>query len=228
MAAIDRKRNSSRARFVGHVALSVVFFSIVAIIFWFFHPESLPYFGSNIFYAVFFAFGMISFLGGALFLYVTIGDGREWNFRLPLVCLAAVVTLSSFLTPALQTRGVLALFPGLGLAMAMVWSYAVVLLVPAAVFFFASLRPFERRNMGTFEVLSIGVSLLSAYLILGLLLQTGGPMHPYPDESWYGLMFWVYLIFGMPLVGGLVLASSAERDSAKVSTGQEEKAYENP
>jgi hypothetical protein len=53
-------------------------------------------------------------------------------------------------------------------------------------------------------------------------------MHPYPDESWYGLMFWVYLIFGMPLVGGLVLASSAERDSAKVSTGQEEKAYENP
>ncbi len=228
MAAKYLKGNEVRKKFIGHVALSAVFFSVFPIFLGMFNHVDLPYFGTNMFMAVFFAFGMISFLGGALFLYVTIGDGREWNFRLPLVCLVAVVTLSSFLTPAFQTRGVLAVFPGLGLATAMVWSYAVVLLVPAVVFFFASLRPFEKGNMGTFEVLSIGVSLLSAYLILGLLLQTGGSLHPYPDESWYGLMFWVYLIFWMPLVGAFVLASSVRNDSAEVDTGQEERAYDNP
>jgi hypothetical protein len=228
MAATNLKRIGAYAGFIGHVALSIVFFSVFAIFLGFFNYPYLPYFGSNIFAAVFFAFGMISFLGGALFLYVTADAGMAWNYRIPLVGLAAVITLSSFLSPALQTRGVLAVLPGLGLVMAMAGSYAIVLLAPAAVLFFHSLRPIRRSDIGIHVVLSLGVSLVSALLFLGLLLQTGGPLHPYPEESGYGLWFWIYLAVGMPLVGAFVLASSAKGESAGVDAGREERVYENP
>ena len=228
MAATTLKRIGAHARFVGHVALSVVFFSVCVILPGYINHFDLPYFGTNMFTAVFFAFGMISFLGGALFLYVTIVDGREWNFRLPLVGLAAVVTLFSFLSPALQTRGVLSVLPGLGLVAAMIWSYSIVLFAPAAVLFFHSLRPIRRGDLGIHVVLSIGVSLISMVLFLGLLLQTGGPLHPYPEESGYGLWFWVYLIIGLPLVGAFVLATSAKGMSADGDASLEEKVFENP
>ena len=208
MAATTLERIRAHSEFIGHVTLSAVFFSIFAVVIWFFHPQDLPYFGTNILTAVFFSLGMVSFLGGALFLYTTADDGRAWDFRLPLVGLAAVVTISTFLFPAFQTPAVLAVLPSLGVMVAMVGSYALVLLAPAAILFFHSLRPIRRNVIDIHIVLSLAVSLLSGFLFLGLLLQAGGPFFPYPDESVYGLGFWLYLVFGMPIVGIFILGTA--------------------
>ena len=207
MAVNERAGIRAYTKFIGYTAISTIFFSILAILIGFSSLVEIAYFGRNMFAAIFFLFGIISFLGGALFLYKTGNEDHTWYFRIPLVITIAIVALSSFFSPALQVQGVLLQFPDLGVINAFVGSCAFILLAPFSALFLHSLKAQGEGVMSVHVVISLMASILSVIMFTGLLLHDS-TMFPCPNDSLFGLGYWLYLIFGMPAVGAMFLATA--------------------
>ena len=194
-------------RYTGYAAISVIFFSIFAVFVGYIGRISVPYFDGDIFPAVFFLFGMVSFLGGALFLYRTADGDDSWYFRVPLIVSIAVVALSSFLTPALQVQEVLLVFQYSALVNAYIGSLAFILLAPLSALFFHSIPVLRRGCVSGHVVVSLAASLLSGLMLLGM-LQGDVILFPHPGESLHGFCSWFYLLFGLPAIGIMFLVTS--------------------
>ena len=195
-------------RYTGYAAISVIFFSIFAVIAGYAGRISVPYFDGDIFPAVFFLFGMVSFLGGALFLYRTADGDDSWYLRVPLIVSIAVVVVSSFLIPALQAQEVLLVYQYSALVNAYTGSLAFILLAPFSALFFHSIPVLRSGCVSGHVVVSLAASLLSGLMLLGM-LQGDVILFPHPSESLFGLCSWFYLLIGLPVIGIMFLVTSS-------------------
>ena len=186
-------------------ALSLVFFSVFGMFVLVFVRgisgfHEIPWFGSNNLAALQGVLGLISAGGCIFFLSLTKNQSRLWYFGIPLAITLTIITLSSFITPLPLNPDMMVLNQNTGQA-------ALFLLAPCSALFFYSEKQKNDGAMGL-VILSLVVCILSALLLYGLIFP---PQYAPGSKTGAGpivseLCFWIYYMFGLPIIGALFLS----------------------
>jgi hypothetical protein len=182
---------------LAHAAMSAIFFTPIGVILLIFLPVAslhvdFPGLSFNYFAAVPAVLGLISLCGGIVSLSLEKKQSTYWYWGIPLCIATAVVTIASllFLT-GIQFIGWNAL-------------QSFILLTPCAALFFYS----EKKVYGTgtgLAIISLGVSILPAILLYGFIFSNNYPPLEYVLMNPFELIFWIYFMLGLPIVGALFL-----------------------
>jgi len=182
-------------RNVAYIAISAVFFSYVVFLITNSCHHEIFYFGIDRYETIFFSLGLISCAGVIVFLYSIKNEAQMWYLGLPLLVTIVVVTISSLLSPMFpEYFG----FPmnrnatPFNLLSGQIMPY---LLAPFSALFFYSLKEMK-GDVRVLTLISSGISILfSGSLFIEI------PMYDISGS------FLMYLVFGMPLIGALYLAT---------------------
>lgn len=175
-----------------YIAISAIFFSFVVLVITRPIQSEIPYFGTNMFAAIFFFLGIVSFSGSILFLHFMKREVQIWYLGIPLVIAIAIVTITSFFYPSLPSG-----FPMYGAALfnSKIQQIATYLLAPFSALFFYSLMKM-RDEMKILVPVSLGISIVFSGLIIDIPMMN--------DLTPYLAYYW---LIGMPLIGIEFLAT---------------------
>jgi hypothetical protein len=182
-------------RNIAYIAISAIFFSFLVLLFTRPYHNEIPYFGANLYAAIFFFLGLVSLTGGIIFLYTIKNEVRAWYLGIPLVVAIAAVTISSFLSPALTEYCESPVCDVAALFNPVIGQIVIYLLAPFSALFFYSLQQIK-GDVTILVLISLGVSILFSG---GLIFEI--PMH---DISPFLLFF---MTVGMPVIGAEFLAT---------------------
>lgn len=178
--------------------MSAIFFTPIGVILLIFLPVTsihidFPVFGFNYFGAVPAVLGLISFCGCIVSLSLEKKQSTYWYWGIPLCIASALVTIASLLF----LTGV----PFLG------WNalQSFILLTPCAALFFYSEKTVYGSGTGL-VIISLGVSILPAVLLYGLIFPHQYAPLEHVLMNPFELLFWVYYMLGLPIVGALFLS----------------------
>ncbi len=172
---------------IAYASISAIYFSFLVLLFIPPHHPEVPYFGSLLYNAISFFLGLISFSGAIIFLYTIKNEIRTWFLEIPLIIAIAVVTISSFISPAVLTgtpvHGATVIFSQVH------GFFALYLLAPFSALFFWSLKDLK-TDVRVLILLPLGISIFFSGLIIEI---------PTMHDITAGFIF--YSFIGMPLIG---------------------------
>jgi heme/copper-type cytochrome/quinol oxidase subunit 2 len=184
-------------KFLAHVAISALFFTSPCIILLIFLPVNSIHldflsFSFNYFAVVPIVLGIISLCGCIVSMSLDKKQSPYWYWGIPLCIATAVVTIVSLLfLMGISFIGWNAL-------------QSFILLTPCAALFFYSEKKVNGSGMGL-VIISIVISVLPAILLYGLIFpQQYAPLE-HVFMSPFEVLFWVYYLLGLPIVGALFL-----------------------
>lgn len=178
-------------------AMSAIFFTPLVVILLVFLPVNSIHFDFLVFRFNYFAaapivLGILSFCGCVVSLILEKKQTSHWYWGIPLCISTAVVTIVSLLF--------LTGIPFIG------WNamQSFILLTPSAALFFYSEKKMNRTGMGP-VIISLAISILPVILLYGLIFpQQYAPLEHVLMNP-FELLFLVYYILGLPIVGALFL-----------------------
>lgn len=144
---------------------------------------------------------LISLAGCTVFLRNSRTTNRHWYLGIPLWIIIAAATVLLILSPLIRMTGLLPPSPDLG---GLAGMGALFLLAPCSVIFFWSIRDYPAR-ITIHVIIALGVSIVSAILLYGLLFPPEYAPGEHVGMSMYEPFLWLYLILGLPIVGALYI-----------------------